>query len=84
MHVWSTKVHPITNQYNLESDKVHYNTGVLFVSYSSHIVSKPTVFSINHTKLLPNQEIRFKENKQLSFILCRRFETYAQTIREAK
>ena len=29
MHLWSTKVLLSTNQYNLESDETHYQTGVL-------------------------------------------------------
>ena len=29
MHLWSTKVRLLTNQYNLESDEIHYYTVVL-------------------------------------------------------
>ena len=74
MHLQSTTVLLLTNQYNLESDEIHFHTGVLQGDCLSliffYIASKPTVFSLKHTQWLPNQETRFKENKHLSFILC--------------
>ena len=51
MHLWSTKVHLLTSQSNLETDEIHYHTGVLQGDFLSLILF---ISSVNPLSFLLN------------------------------
>ena len=83
MHLWSTKVHLLKNQHNLESDKIRYHTGViqgdclsLILFILSFLLSTLNGYQIGKpdSKRTNISHLFFVDN----------LKTYAQNIREVK
>ena len=83
MHLWSTKVHLLKNQHNLESGKIHYHIGViqgdclsLILFILSFLLSTLNGYQIGKpdSKRTNISHLFFVDN----------LKTYAQNIREVK
>ena len=88
MYLWSTKVHLLTNQNNLETDEIHHHTGVLQSDCFSLILFilsvKPLSFLLN---TLNGYRIGRPDSKRTNIshlFFVDDLKTYAQNIREAK
>ena len=88
MHLWSTKVHLLTNQNNLETDEIHYHTGVLQGDCFSLVLF---ILSVNPLSFLLNTLNGYRIGKPDSkrtnishLFFVDDLKTYAQNIREAK
>ena len=88
MYLWPTKVHLLANQYNLESDKIHYHTGVLQVDCLSLILF---ILSVNPLSFLLNTLNGYRLGKPDSkrrnishLFFVDNLKSYAQNISEAK
>ena len=83
MHLWSTKVHLLKNQHNLESDKISYHTGVIQGDCLSLILFILSFF----LSTLNGYQIGKPDSKRTNIshlFFVDDLKTYAQNIREVK